>query len=703
MENNVPKPAVKRPLGLLQPQATSNITHTLHNGKILKILQCNNTPLKIISVGKSFSTLQTSSSLTQPKTSHLICQGNVKVLPCSDFVTSANSTSALSKTTGKPLKPSGYLRYLSQPSTKNEAPLPVHSKATFTEAQTLIDRKNVKVVHFSNFVTSTNSTLHLRKQPNVCQKIHLVLFHSHCQRSSSLTTVRPLLAGLQPKATFAEIPSPAVHEQPVVEEVVSGNFHGVHHDSNVLVVKQSLPETPHFVDNDLLEARARAAAVTNNEVNITPVFVECNNEDSDEDYVDVASDSDAESAISSDDDSVSPSEFSNHDDDDDPTDLSEDDFVPKKKVSTVKYKTKTKSNSKELAIIESKSNLNDVNEKLMKIIFQADYLYSIVSVEDCGGKYNHLKSTFRINISTKTEVQNWLRGFEKESKTNFRVWKTRDFSKSKRVTFKFQKIYRCHHNTLAEKSGSKTPHEKHIKCPAYMTITIKNQNMIWSKDHLLKKYPCEVTIKHIHNHETVKASGDLLRHRRPSSQVKEFYTNLFTDFKSRVSPAQAMHIHLSNLGKEDPDRMNIGDGALCPEMSWVYKLYNKITKDKCGQPYGPEIISALEKSVEEYNASCKDVCAKLGSTSDGKSHFVVICSPMMKRVLTHHKAAAEIMFIDSSGNMDNNNNARVFVMVAPSPVCGLPEGLLITFSETEAVVTAALKLWLEIIPPNAFC
>ncbi|KAK3928267.1 Carbohydrate sulfotransferase 15 [Frankliniella fusca] len=480
MENNVPKPAVRRPLGLLQPQATSNITHTLHNGKILKILQCNNTPLKIISVGKSFSTLQTSSSLTQPKTSHLICQGYVKVLPCSDFVTSANSTSALSKTTGKPLKPSGYLRYLSQPSTKNVAPLPVHSKATFTEAQTLIDRKNVKVVHFSNFVTSTNSTTTLAKTTQCLPENPFGIVSQPLPKvTSSLTTVRPLLAGLQPKATFAEIPSPAVHEQPVVEEVVSGNFHGVHHDSNVLVVKQSLPETPHFVDNDLLEARARAAAVTNNEVNITPVFVECNNEDSDEDYVDVASDSDAESAISSDDDSVSPSEFSNHDDDDDPTDLSGDDFVPKKKVSTVKYKTKTKSNSKELAIIESKSNLNDVNEKLMKIIPQADYLYSIVSVEDCGGKYNHLKSTFRINISTKTEVQNWLSDLEKESKTNFRVRKTRDFSKSKRVTFK--KIYRCHHNTLAEKSGSKTPHEKHTKCPAYMTITRDSNFMLWHK------------------------------------------------------------------------------------------------------------------------------------------------------------------------------------------------------------------------------
>ncbi|XP_052130785.1 uncharacterized protein LOC127751360 [Frankliniella occidentalis] len=84
------------------------------------------------------------------------------------------------------------------------------------------------------------------------------------------------------------------------------------------------------------------------------------------------------------------------------------------------------------------------------------------------------------------------------------------------------------------------------------------------------------------------------------------------------------------------------------------------------------------------------------------SILFAVCSPMMKRILTHHKAAAEIMFIDSSGNMDNNN-ARVFVMVAPSPVCGLPEGLLITFSETEIVVAAALQLWTEIIPSNAFC
>lgn len=116
-----------------------------------------------------------------------------------------------------------------------------------------------------------------------------------------------------------------------------------------------------------------------------------------------------------------------------------------------------------------------------------------------------------------------------------------------------------------------------------------------SKDSLLQSHPCEVGFKHIHNHDTVNAAGDVLQHRRPSPEVVDSFTQMFTDFKARVSPAQAMRIHLSNLEKEYPDHNYIGDGALCPEMPWVYKLYKQIMTNKCEEAYGPEMISALKK------------------------------------------------------------------------------------------------------------
>lgn len=179
-------------------------------------------------------------------------------------------------------------------------------------------------------------------------------------------------------------------------------------------------------------------------------------------------------------------------------------------------------------------------------------------------------------------------------------------------------------------------------------------------------------VKHVHNHETDNAFGDVLRHRRPCAKVIEAFTEMFTNEKTRITPAQAMDIHVSNLEKNDPHRHSLGDGGLCPEMSWINKLYNKLMKSRCGEPYGPDMIAALQKNIEEYNTECKDTCAKMDSTIDEKHHFVAVCSPMMKRTLTHHKASAEVMFIDSSGNMDKCN-ARIFVILTASVVCGLPE------------------------------
>lgn len=222
-----------------------------------------------------------------------------------------------------------------------------------------------------------------------------------------------------------------------------------------------------------------------------------------------------------------------------------------------------------------------------------------------------------------------------------------------------------------------------------------------SKDPLLKTYPCTISINNCHNHATTNAFGDILRHRRPCSEVVEEFTEMFTNERTRITPVQAMKIHLSKLEKKDPLLHSMGDGARLPEMGWVRKLFNKIMKKICGEPYGMEMISTLQKNVEDYNRECGDVCAKLGTTEDGKHHFVVVCSPLMKRVLTHLQTAGEVMFIDSSGNMDNCN-ARVFVMLTASVVCGLPEGLMITFSETEEVITCALGLWKTLLPKGAF-
>jgi hypothetical protein len=63
------------------------------------------------------------------------------------------------------------------------------------------------------------------------------------------------------------------------------------------------------------------------------------------------------------------------------------------------------------------------------------------------------------------------------------------------------------------------------------------------------------------------------------------------------------------------------------------------------------------------------------------SLVLAICSPLMKRVF-ELRTSHEIMFMDSSGNMDRHNS-RVFLLLAPSAAGALPLGIIVTFSETE--------------------
>ncbi|KAK3912996.1 Zinc finger and BTB domain-containing protein 11 [Frankliniella fusca] len=204
----------------------------------------------------------------------------------------------------------------------------------------------------------------------------------------------------------------------------------------------------------------------------------------------------------------------------------------------------------------------------------------------------------------------------------------------------------------------------------------------------------------MHNHYIDPLAGDILRHRRPSPEVVDKFTSLFSNTRVYHSPSSAMDVYLADL-ELDSLCFQVGDGATVPTMAWVQKLFKKLTINKCGDQYGPGMLEALEKYIDEYNTECGDICAKVGVTADGENHFVSICSPMMKRIHTHHKSSGEVMFIDSSGSMDNNN-ARVFVMLTPSVAGGLPIGLLITFSENENVITAALQKWIEILPKHAF-
>ena len=134
-------------------------------------------------------------------------------------------------------------------------------------------------------------------------------------------------------------------------------------------------------------------------------------------------------------------------------------------------------------------------------------------------------------------------------------------------------------------------------------------------------------------------------------------------------------------------------------VSVCFRLYYKIFKKEYGHPCGQDMVSDLSRNVSKYNEEFGEECIKLAFHDE--KPVVAICTPLMKRVHQLWRYSSEMAFIDSSGGMDRSNS-RVFLLLTHSPVGGLPLGVFVTTSESEAAVKCGLDLLKDILPGEAF-
>lgn len=221
-------------------------------------------------------------------------------------------------------------------------------------------------------------------------------------------------------------------------------------------------------------------------------------------------------------------------------------------------------------------------------------------------------------------------------------------------------------------------------------------NIFRSKDAYLKEFPTEIMIRHTHNH--LINSADTLRHRTPTKQVEEIFEKLFS---KGHSPSTAFEIYKMDLQQEygEDYHLKVADGSLCPTRRWCYELYYKLFKREYGEPTGLEMLQSLTKFVEDYNKEKGDSCAAIWSEENDL--VIALCSPIMKRVHKYLKSSGEIVFLDSSGNMDRHNS-RVFILFCASTAGALPLGVFITFSESECMILQGLQLLKSILPKESF-
>ena len=349
------------------------------------------------------------------------------------------------------------------------------------------------------------------------------------------------------------------------------------------------------------------------------------------------------------------------------------------------------------------------NKKLLMNILPDNYEYHIVGVSIRDATANiksevKLEAQFRVNVSDEEEFEKFLSDFNQASGTFYNKKNQIDRSGKKTVLFGVRK---CIHNVLKRKdassqelnkndnrTGKAKETGKNTDCPSEMTFSISAPcqpicgNKSTDTHQLRNTYPLEVNLCYIHNHTI--ASADAMRFRPVSEETKQHFTKLFDE---DVSPSSAYRRVLDYYD-------NTGDRYHVPDYKWVFNFHAQYIKNKYGSSNGPDIFRLVKNNIDNFNKERGEELAKVKQTDSGET-IVAICDKFNRRVHQNIPAAGDLLIMDATANLDRGDT-KLFHLMCPSPVGGLPLGTLIMTRADEETITAALDLYKEVIPRDAF-
>ncbi|XP_043199331.1 uncharacterized protein LOC122369031 [Amphibalanus amphitrite] len=248
---------------------------------------------------------------------------------------------------------------------------------------------------------------------------------------------------------------------------------------------------------------------------------------------------------------------------------------------------------------------------------------------------------------------------------------------------------RCHHDVPEKPSRPrKNQSAKDTGCPLRLKVTVANIPKRNRSTDPCAAYELRVTCnKKPHNHAVDNAAA--LRHRRVSELTKARLMELFQHHHSPSTALETLKLQLQEEhGSAYPSVA--ADRAIVPDRMAVYYLYYK----HCRERYP----ASTQEETMDLIRHMKDVRTAV-SVEDGETVIAAV-TPLMERVHTLPDAG-EVVFVDASGGM-NRHGQRVFLLMCWSPAGGLPLGVIVSTSETEAVVDKAFRLLVGILPDGAF-
>ncbi|XP_075887559.1 uncharacterized protein LOC142891713 isoform X3 [Nelusetta ayraudi] len=238
--------------------------------------------------------------------------------------------------------------------------------------------------------------------------------------------------------------------------------------------------------------------------------------------------------------------------------------------------------------------------------------------------------------------------------------------------------------------------KRNTSCPATLFLILKRHPECGERKsrsgdpHMTEGLFLHISLRNEHNHHHGSCLKATMRRAVPTETVEKL-KNLF---KSGHTPSSALKLLKYNLQVSEQDAH-----SACPDLQFCYRLYYKLFRKAYNTTAGEETFKELEQTLDNYNKEQGDVCAAICKTP-GNELVIAVCTPLMKRVHARLRESSETVFVESSEN--GGRKQHLFLLLAHSSVGALPLGVLITTSETQDALSAAMQLLLTVFPPERF-
>ena len=115
---------------------------------------------------------------------------------------------------------------------------------------------------------------------------------------------------------------------------------------------------------------------------------------------------------------------------------------------------------------------------------------------------------------------------------------------------------------------------------------------------------------------------------------------------------------------------------------------------------GIDVFKKFQEIIKNFNEKRGEEFVRVKQTHDGET-IIAICDSLNRRLHEKIPAAGDLLIMDATANLDRCDT-KLFHLMCPSPIGGLPLGTLITTRADEDTISEALDLYKSLLTDKSF-